>query len=228
MAKEMGQRLRLIALLQQLVSQTSKPTDDHDRGQSRVIQVMSENTDNSFMRRAIAVAIMNPQHPFGAVIVDNTSEVIVAEGVNQSGRNPILHGEMDAINNYATSGGTDWRRLTLYTTAEPCPMCMSAILWSGISSVVYGTSIPTLMQMGWNQIDIRATEVVGRSHRTNCEVIPSVLVRECDALFRNASCDGKITKRQDHKGTGIICRFSGRFRLHAACCFVFLWLRLIL
>ncbi len=112
MAKEMGQRLRLIALLQQLVSQTSKPTDDHDRGQSRVIQVMSGDTDNSFMRRAIAVAITDPQYPFGAVIVDNTSEVIVAEGDNQSDRNPILHGEMDAINNYAASGGTGWRRLT--------------------------------------------------------------------------------------------------------------------
>jgi len=100
------------------------------------------------MRRAIEVAQSNPRHPFGSVIVDSTSEAIVAEGFNQSSQNPTLHGEMDAINNYASSGGTNWSRLTLYTTAEPCPMCMSAVLWTGIGCVVYGTSIPTLMELG--------------------------------------------------------------------------------
>ncbi|MDG2130979.1 MAG: nucleoside deaminase [Fuerstiella sp.] len=137
----------------------------------------------SFMRRSIEVAKTNPRHPFGAVIVDHMSETIVAEGVNQTRRTPTQHGEMDAINNYSASGANNWKDLTLYTTAEPCAMCMSAILWSGVRRVVYGTSIPTLMQLGWKQIEIRATEVVARSHRPDCEVIASVLVGECDALF---------------------------------------------
>jgi tRNA(adenine34) deaminase len=94
-----------------------------------------------FMRRAIEVAGANPRHPFGAVIVDTEAQSIVAEGVNRSCVNPILHGEIDAIEKCAATEKRDWRRLILYTTAEPCPMCMSAILWSGISAVVFGTSI---------------------------------------------------------------------------------------
>ena len=148
---------------------------------------MSSPNHESFMRHAIEVAKANPRHPFGAVIVDSASELIVAEGVNRSSKNPTLHGEIQVINNYAASGGTDWHRLTLYTTAEPCPMCMSAILWSGVKSLVYGTSIPTLVRLGWDQIDIRATEVAARSHQTNCDVIPGVLVSECDALFRKTA-----------------------------------------
>ncbi|MDG1895367.1 MAG: nucleoside deaminase [Fuerstiella sp.] len=109
---------------------------------------MLENTHEQFMSRAIEVAKENPWDPFGAVIVDRETKVIVSEGVNRSSGNPILHGEIDAINNYAATGTSEWSRLTLYTTAEPCPMCMSAILWSGISSVVFGASIPTLMKLG--------------------------------------------------------------------------------
>ena len=144
------------------------------------------HSHEQFMLRAIELAKANPRHPFGAVIVDNETQVIVAEGVNRSNGNPILHGEIDAINNCAASGPTEWQRLTLYTTAEPCPMCMSAILWSGISTVVFGTSIPTLKQVGWNQIDIRAADVVAKSHRPDCQVIAAVLESDCDAMFRQA------------------------------------------
>jgi len=70
----------------------------------------------------------------------------------------------------------------LYTTAEPCPMCIGAILWSGIGTVVFGTSIRFLQRRGWRQIDIRAGEVVRRSPWT-CEIAGGVLERECNALF---------------------------------------------
>jgi tRNA(adenine34) deaminase len=146
------------------------------------------------MRRAIERGRTNPQHPFGTIIVDRSTGAVLAEGVNGSGSNPLWHGEIVAINHCVQQlADVNWPSLTLFTTAEPCPMCMGAILWCGISSVVYGTSIATLAQLGWNQIDIRATEVVARSHRTNCDVIPGVLVRECDALFRNAANDGTRT-----------------------------------
>ena len=125
--------------------------------------------------------------------MDRSTNVVLAEGVNRSGSNPLFHGEIVAINNTVERlADVNWSSLTLFTTAEPCPMCMSAILWCGFDSVVFGTSIPTLTQLGWNRIDIRATEVIARSHRTNCEVIPGVLVRECDALFRNAANDDNL------------------------------------
>jgi tRNA(Arg) A34 adenosine deaminase TadA len=81
------------------------------------------------MRRAIALANHTPELPFGAVIVHRESGDTVAEGWNRSMINPIWHGEIDAINALFGSGyKVDGSELTLYTTAEPCPMCMAAIL----------------------------------------------------------------------------------------------------
>ena len=101
---------------------------------------------------------------------------------------PTWHGEMVAINHLAQRGlEIGVRRLTLYTTAEPCPMCQSAILWSGIETVVYGASIKFLQSQGWRQIDILAAEVVGRSPTWQCTLIGGVLERECNALFLAAT-----------------------------------------
>jgi tRNA(Arg) A34 adenosine deaminase TadA len=63
---------------------------------------------------------------------------------------------------------------------------MGAILWSGIGTVVYGTSIRTLRQQGWKQIDILAEEVARRSPGWTCAVIGGVLEQECDVLFQRA------------------------------------------
>jgi tRNA(Arg) A34 adenosine deaminase TadA len=138
-----------------------------------------------FMRRAIALAANAPDLPFGAVIVDAGSGAILAEGWNRTGQNPLWHGEIDAMNRLAESGAAG-NGLTLYTTAEPCPMCQSAALWSGIGTVVFGTSIRTLQRQGWRQIDILAEEVVRRSPGWNCVLIGGVLEPECDALFEQA------------------------------------------
>lgn len=137
-----------------------------------------------FMRRAIALTANCPQLPFGAVIVQASTGDIVAEGWNRSGLNPTWHGEIDAINRLAEAGWADrGSELVLYTTAEPCPMCMGAILWSGIGTVVYGTSIRFLQQQGWRQIDILADEVARRSPAWSCAIIGGVLEQECNILF---------------------------------------------
>jgi tRNA(Arg) A34 adenosine deaminase TadA len=140
------------------------------------------------MRRAIDLAKNVPAFPFGALIVDRHSKKIVAEGWNKSSVNPTWHGEIDAINRLAKSQASfDGSHLVLYTTAEPCPMCQGAILWSGIEGVVYGTSIPFLQQQGWRQINIRAEEVVRRSPSWQCTLVGGVLELECNALFEAAA-----------------------------------------
>ena len=94
------------------------------------------------MRLAIAAAKANPFYPFGAVIVGAADRAVLAQGVNNGKANPILHGEIVAISDYiARHGNQGWADGILYTTGEPCPMCMSAIVWAGISGVVYGSSI---------------------------------------------------------------------------------------
>lgn len=146
---------------------------------------MSMNLDHErHMRRAISLTTNTPDLPFGAVIVNLKSGEIVAEGWNRSTINPIWHGEIDAINAlFRTHPAIATSELVLYTTAEPCPMCMSAILWSGITMVVSGTSIRFLQKHGWRQIDLRAEELVSRSPAWKCTIISGVLENECNALF---------------------------------------------
>jgi tRNA(adenine34) deaminase len=64
--------------------------------------------------------------------------------------------------------------LDLYTTAEPCAMCQSAVEWAGIPIVYYGTSIPYLRKLGWHQIDIRAEEVVRRTSPPDSGLAPQL------------------------------------------------------
>ena len=136
------------------------------------------------MRRAITLAANAPEFPFAAVLVHRPSNQIVAEGWNRSPLDPTFHGEMDVIHNCArTNPKTDWTQLALYTTAEPCPMCQSAVAWTGISLVVYGTSIPYLKKLDWWQIDIRADEIRRRTPFRQSALIGGILERECNALF---------------------------------------------
>lgn len=153
------------------------------------------NEHEHYMRRAIELAANVPEFPFGALIVDRTSGKVLSEGWNKSSINPTFHGEIDAINQLVESNpGIDAAKLVLYTTAEPCPMCQGAILWTGIGSVVFGTSIRSLQKMGWRQIDILAEEVVRRSPAWKCTITGGVLEQECDALFTMA-----ISRRNDSK-----------------------------
>ncbi len=137
-----------------------------------------------YMRRAIELAANVPDYPFGSLIVDRNNGKILAEGWNKSAINPTLHGEIDAINQLVCSHpGIDGKDLVLYTTAEPCPMCQGAILWTGIEMVVFGTSIGSLQRMGWPQIDILAEEVIRRSPAWRCTIMGGLLEQDCDALF---------------------------------------------
>ncbi|MDB5336574.1 MAG: CMP/dCMP deaminase zinc-binding protein [Planctomycetaceae bacterium] len=149
---------------------------------------MSNLPHEHYMRRAIELAANTPDLPFGAVIANQESGEIVAEGWNRSSLNPTWHGEIDAINSLAQIRSViEPNQLVLYTTAEPCPMCQGAILWTGIGTVVYGTSIRTLQSQGWRQIDIPAAEVIRRSPTWKCSLIAGILEKECNALFVAAS-----------------------------------------
>ena len=99
------------------------------------------------MRLAIAAARANPFFPFGAVIVRAADREVMATGVNNRSANPSFHGEIVAIHDYvARHGNREREEVILYTTGEPCPMCMSTLVWARIGGVVYGTSIEKLHQ----------------------------------------------------------------------------------
>ena len=145
------------------------------------------------MRRAIELAQAAQRaggDPYGAVIADPRIARIVAEGRNNASSDPIWHGEMSAITNLSNLHGDVYAiagSLELYTTAEPCPMCMSAIVWSGFAAVYYGTSIPYLVEQGRRQIQIRATAVAAaQTAGTNTSVSGGVLEAACDELYKTS------------------------------------------
>ena len=146
---------------------------------------MELNHDN-YMHRAIALGLRKPHAPFGALVVAAGSGEILAEGVNSVEDSPTRHGEMVAIDAWATAKGSRYDgHMVIYTTAEPCPMCMAAILWAGIGVVVFGSSIPHLVGEGWKQIEIRAAEIARCTPFADCRLIGGVRKAECDRLFAN-------------------------------------------
>ena len=88
--------------------------------------------------------------PFGAVIVKDG--VVVAKDHNQVIKNndPTCHGEIMAIHKACKKLGTfDLSGCEIYTTGEPCPMCMAAILWANIEKVFYGCNILDTEEIGF-------------------------------------------------------------------------------
>ena len=99
---------------------------------------------NEFMKRAIELSIESVNKgggPFGCIIIKD--EKIVSEGSNKvtSTNDPTAHGEIVAIreackkiNNFSLTG------CELYSTCEPCPMCLSAIYWARIDKIYYANT----------------------------------------------------------------------------------------
>lgn len=96
------------------------------------------------MQRAILLSEENIKRgggPFGAVIVKD--DKIIAEGYNKvtTHTDPTAHAEVTAIRNAAKAlNSFDLSGCTIYTSCEPCPMCLGAIYWAKISNMYYGNS----------------------------------------------------------------------------------------
>lgn len=156
-----------------------------------------------FMSEAIKRGVKNEICPFGAILVDKTTHEIVGEGWNQTKEKKDLtsHGEMEAIRDCIERDKTKtvvWSNLILYTTAEPCAMCQGAVLWTGIGKVVFGSSIPFLktLPLFANAIDIRAQTISYYWTKKDqpCEIIPGILKKECEHLFRDADESSRPTE----------------------------------
>ncbi len=102
--------------------------------------------EDRFLRRAIEIsaqALTTPgTEPFGAVVVRNGE--IVGAGINSSALNhdPTSHGETEAIRDACRNLGTvDLRGAALYSSCEPCPLCVAAMLIAGVSELYYAADM---------------------------------------------------------------------------------------
>ncbi len=110
--------------------------------------------DNPYMQVAIDEALEGIENshggPFGAVVVLNGE--IVGQGHNMvlANNDPTCHGEVSAIRDACSRLGTyDLSGCELYTTGEPCPMCLYACLWANIGHICYGCTLEDNAMIGF-------------------------------------------------------------------------------
>jgi tRNA(Arg) A34 adenosine deaminase TadA len=111
--------------------------------------------DRKFMSRAIELAQhgidANDGGPFGCVVVRDGE--IIAEGNNRvtSSNDPTAHAEVVAIRNACEKLGTfQLDDCTMYTSCEPCPMCLGAIYWARPNQVFYGCTREDAAEIGFD------------------------------------------------------------------------------
>ena len=125
--------------------------------------------DIDFMNRAIELSINNIKNnggPFGCVIVHKNK--IIAEGVNRvtSNNDPTAHAEIVAIREACKKLNTfNLKGTQLYTSCEPCPMCLSAMYWAHIDKIFYGNSRNDAAKINFDDKFIYDEFKVKMSHR---------------------------------------------------------------
>lgn len=102
--------------------------------------------ENRFMQMAIEEARYGIQNghggPFGAIVVKDGAVVGRAHNMVLKNNDPTAHGEISAIRDACSRLGTyDLYGCELYTTGEPCTMCLCACMWANITQVFYGCTI---------------------------------------------------------------------------------------
>lgn len=110
---------------------------------NKYMQIAKENADKGIENKEGG--------PFGAVIVDKEGNII-ANGNNKVIKNndPTAHAEIVAIREACKKLNTyDLSNYILYTSCEPCPMCLSAIIWANIKEVYYGCTKEDAGQIGF-------------------------------------------------------------------------------
>jgi guanine deaminase len=115
---------------------------------------MKMMNDEQFMRRAIELSVNNIDEnggPFGAVIVKDGK--VIAQGVNRvtSNIDPTAHAEVNAIREASKKLGTfDLSGCVIYSSCEPCPMCLGAIYWARIDKLYYGNTKKDAKDIGFD------------------------------------------------------------------------------
>ena len=138
--------------------------------------------DERFMRMAIEEA-RQADFPFGTVIVRDGAVLVRGRNLGRTIRDPTAHGEMVAIRRVvAEHGGAALRGTTLYTSGEPCVMCMGAILWSHIGRLVYAASVEQLATK-MDQIMVSSADIAAKARFAPIAITGGVLADEAMQLF---------------------------------------------
>jgi tRNA(adenine34) deaminase len=139
--------------------------------------------DERFMRIAIDEA-RRGDFPFGAVIVRDGEVLARGRNLGRTTDDPTAHGEMVAIRRALKAHGSKaLRGTTLYTSGEPCAMCMGAILWCGFGRLVFAASVEQLSAK-ISQIMVSSAELAAKTSFVPITITGGVLADEAMQLFK--------------------------------------------
>jgi tRNA(adenine34) deaminase len=122
-------------------------------------------------------------HGFGAAIMKNGQIITSAHDKEDTENDPTSHAEMNVIREASRKLGKKLSGCILVSTHEPCPMCASAIVWSGITEIAYGYSIHEALSQGRERIVFPCAEVFNQSN-VNIKISPGILNTKCSVLYR--------------------------------------------
>ncbi|HYS86199.1 MAG TPA: nucleoside deaminase [Bradyrhizobium sp.] len=138
--------------------------------------------DERFMRLAIEEA-RQADFPFGAVIVRDGQVLARGRNLGRTNGDPTAHGEMVAIRRFlADHGSAALQGSTLYTSGEPCAMCMGAILWCRIGRLVFAASLQQLATK-IDQIMISSVDLAAKTPFVPIAITGGVLADDAMQLF---------------------------------------------
>jgi tRNA(adenine34) deaminase len=138
-----------------------------------------------FMKQAVEeaeVSIREGNSGFGAVIARDGRTIARSHDTERSDRDPTAHAEITAIRKAAFVLGRDLEGCLIVSTHEPCPMCATAIVWSGIKEIGYGYSIKEALEQGRNRIDLSCREIFARAGKS-ISIHEGLLHDECSVLY---------------------------------------------
>jgi tRNA(Arg) A34 adenosine deaminase TadA len=148
---------------------------------------VEQSMKNLFMARAIELSIENARSgrggPFGAVVVKGSK--VIAEGVNQvtASHDPTAHAEVLAIRQACEKvGHFELKDCELYTSCEPCPMCLGAIYWARLSQVYFASAAADASRVGFD--DSVIYREINRPHAARTIPMTQMMRKEALAAFR--------------------------------------------
>jgi len=143
-------------------------------------------TEQDAMRLAIEAArsgIAAGQSPFGAAILRGGEVVAVAHNTVWRDGDPTAHAEINAIRAASRAvGGIDLSGTVLYSTCEPCPMCLAATHWAKIDRVVFGARIADSASAGFGELAVDAA-LLAKMGKSALVVQGGMLQAEAVVLF---------------------------------------------